>query len=363
MSEEKVPEQRKSLVVVVGAGASHEVGLPLGTKLKGKIADALNFHFDDFGRRKEGSPGIYGALTTALQETAEDFGDINSLVAAAREISAAMPQARSIDDFLDSRRGNRAIELCGKLAIVECILGEEATSHLWVDPRNTYNTIDFAKTSETWLPSFFQLLRESCRSEDLADRFKRVAVVSFNYDRSLEHYLYFALRNYYNMPVRDAGKLAASLEIYHPYGRVGALPSMEQPPLVSFGGKLRETGYLRVAKQIKPFTEGMDPEDSNIKRIRTVVAGAKQLVFLGFAFHPLNLKLLFSQEPLKEKLVPTFERVFGTAYGMSASDAKDIRAEIGELAKLKEEQVQIQERLTCHGLFHEFGRSLSRSLR
>lgn len=40
--------KNKSLVLVLGAGASKEVSLPIGDELKHKIANRLNFKFEKF---------------------------------------------------------------------------------------------------------------------------------------------------------------------------------------------------------------------------------------------------------------------------------------------------------------------------
>lgn len=43
-----------------------------------------------------------------------------------------MPQSISIDNFIDSHKGDKEIELCGKLAIVRAVLEAEAKSDAFV---------------------------------------------------------------------------------------------------------------------------------------------------------------------------------------------------------------------------------------
>ena len=56
---------KSDTVLVVGAGASCEAGLPSGDKLKEHIARLLNFKFDNFGAGPlQGDSRIYHALKT-----------------------------------------------------------------------------------------------------------------------------------------------------------------------------------------------------------------------------------------------------------------------------------------------------------
>ena len=107
-------------VIVVGAGASNEVGLPTGAGLKDKIADLLDFRFEHGVRLIRGSHLIYDALRLKVR------GDVNPYLHAAHHIRGALPQAKSIDDFLEIHKDDEKIELCGKLAIVQSVLAAEA---------------------------------------------------------------------------------------------------------------------------------------------------------------------------------------------------------------------------------------------
>lgn len=72
----------KKLVLVVGAGASNEIGLPLGSELKKKIATVLNHQYE-FGqlKRGSGSPLIETAYKLIVQKANNGLiGDINPYV-------------------------------------------------------------------------------------------------------------------------------------------------------------------------------------------------------------------------------------------------------------------------------------------
>jgi hypothetical protein len=110
------------------------------------------------------------------------------------------------------------------LAIVRSILSAERNSLLYFEQIGPKSKMDFNKLTDTWYISFFQLLTENCTKEDLEERFKQVKLIVFNYDRCIEHFIYYALQNYYRLSNIEASELMEYLEIYHPYGVVGTLP-------------------------------------------------------------------------------------------------------------------------------------------
>lgn len=60
---------------------------------------------------------------------------------AAKQIADAMPQVMSIDNFLNQRRGEEAIEQCGKLAITLSIISTEQKSSLYVGTNQKERTL------------------------------------------------------------------------------------------------------------------------------------------------------------------------------------------------------------------------------
>lgn len=345
----------KSLVLVIGAGASFEVGLPLGSELKNRIARLLDFRYNI--RRESGDGLVESAFRYLVMKPSRQQGDINPYVHAARHIRDAMPQAISIDNFIDAHRSNSLIEKVGKLAIVRSILEAESKSALTIDSRNSYNKLKFEAVQSTWLNAFFQLLTENCQIDDLPKRFSEIAIVCFNYDRCIEHYLLNALQNYYGINVESAASALAHLEIYHPYGTVGRLPWMKGNEAIDFGGEPSTNSLVQLAERIRTFSEGSDITESNIARIRSVLATTPRIAFLGFAFHRLNLELLFPPESLP---VPTKQcSVFATGVGISEPDAAMIREELFSLAGLNPNTVHIARDTSCAKLFEDYRRSLS----
>ncbi len=331
---------------VIGAGASKEANLPTGYELKGKISRLLDIKFD-FHQQKSGDYIITGALRDHVKLPDGRNGDIDPFLHEARHINEALPLAISIDNFIDAHKENTKIELCGKLAIVRSILDAEKRSLLYVNRDNINNTINFSSLEKSWYISFFQLLTENCRADDLEERFKSIALIIFNYDRCIEHFLKHAIQNYYRITQTDAEALVSSIEIYHPYGSVGNLPWIDRENSMEYGAEPNGSQLLELSGQIKTFTEGSDPNSSEILAIREHMASAKRVVFIGFAFHKLNMELI---TPDNLKGINTSDiRSYSTTFGISESDKNVINEQINNL--YQSNIIKKHGKLTCRSIF------------
>jgi hypothetical protein len=339
-------------VFVIGAGANSEIRLPTGPELKEKISNLLNFHFE-FAQLKYGDEVICSALRRHAGTSAGNFG---TLVESAQSIRGALPLAISIDNLIDAHRGNQAIELCGKLAIVRSILEAESQSLLFFS--NEREQIDFKKLEQTWYLPFFRLLTENCQREDLKARFSLVELVIFNYDRCVEHFLYFALMKYYGIGNAEAADIVNSTKIIHPYGTVGSLPFQDGTIKFQFGQGPRSSDLLQLANQIKTFTEGRGSNTEKEDKALADFRNANRIVFLGFAFHKQNLELLFPNlvffpNDSNRNVI----RCLGTAYQVSVSDQTVIKE---ALQKSFSGHLQFDiEDFGCYSFFGSFWRSLS----
>ena len=217
--------------------------------------------------------------------------------------------------------------------------------------------MNFVKLEGTWFTNFWKLLTENCSQVELEQRFKSVVFVIFNYDRCIEHYLYHSLQNTYPMSASEAAQLIKCIEIYHPYGTVGPLPWLSSSDSIMYGGTPNSAQLLMLAKQIKTFTEGTDESSSEVNAIRSNMEMSNRLIFLGFAFHKLNMDLLFPTE--KSNAIKSSRHVFATAQGISASDIKSITTTLINKGKVDENNIYVQNDLTCNQLFREYWRSIA----
>jgi len=343
---------KSKTVIVVGAGASCEAGLPSGEDIKGHISQLLDIRFDTISRQISGDNHICDALRAVAQRDGER--SINPYLHKAWRIRDVVPTAISIDNFLDAHRGDRTMELCGKLGIVKSVLNAERKSVLMGrrDDDHKFVTRDIVRS---WYVGFRNMLTENVASQDAATIFDNVTIITFNYDRCIEKFLAQGVQEYYELTDNETEGLMEKLPIFHPYGKVGSLPKPGSQNAVPFGTD--RVDLLKVAEQIKTFTEGMDDEVM-LARMHDAIIDAETLIFLGFAFHPINMQLL---TPGSETGI---KRVFATTLGLSDADEAVIEDDI--LRMIGKDHWAFTERprpdmakLKCGDFFREYFRSLS----
>lgn len=342
---------RANTVLVIGAGASVEVGLPMGPNLLNDIANRLDIAFD-YNQQTNGDRVLYQALRLALNED-RSVDLSNSHLLAGRQLRESARQALSIDNVIDALEDPK-VELIGKLGIVRAILHAEGASNMFRPPERGRDELQLAQFAPTWYSSLTQLLTENVRRSLVGDIFTNLQVINFNYDRCLEHYLPYSLANYYGLPLADAQRVVAKLRVHRPYGVAGRLPWQPgDAPAVQFGGG-SAAEVAEVAPLIRTFTEQVE-EGTLLEAMREAVAEAERIVFLGFAFHRQNMQLI--GRPALENA-----EVLATAYGISRSDRGVIETELGDALWPDETpgqgQIQLAE-MTCADLFRNYWRTLT----
>lgn len=342
-------------VIILGAGASKEAKLPIGSELTAMIAEKIEPN-ESFNGHWTTTDNQINTVINHLKQNIS-IGQSNALQRACSRIHNAMPLAMSIDNFIDSQR-DEYVTLCGKLGIVRSILEAEKNSSLHFSTENIYNHPNFNTISQTWYVKVFQLLVENCEFEEIPQRLSRISFVIFNYDRCLELFLNEALKVYYNVDQSQVKEVLSKLKIFHPYGKVGDAPWERGTSTADFGANPGPQDLLDRAKSIKTFTESVDAE-SEENEIKKTITKAKKLIFLGFAFHPLNMKLL---QPTS---IPNVMKVYATACGISESDRKVISAELQGFISINQRndhekkyiEVNVVDK-TCNQLFEEYSRSM-----
>jgi hypothetical protein len=146
---------------VVGAGASYEVGLPIGSGLTTNIESLLGYGRDGGFNPQRGDETIM----YAINELSRADNSTNAYLIACERIRRGMSQAQSIDNFIDSNRSDTKIAVCGKLAIASAILNAERASKLWSDHMKAQSRIDFAAINQSWFRRFFDMLVENVFSK------------------------------------------------------------------------------------------------------------------------------------------------------------------------------------------------------
>lgn len=344
---------------VIGAGASFEAGLPLGWELLRKIGAMLDFESKEMSIPVEITKGDKDVFLAIQERCVRQSQDIAKYVSAAKHISKTAALNSSIDNLINKNRDNKELEYVAKLSIAKLILAEESGSKLRFKGDRS-KTISINSLNDTWYLHFYKMLTERCSSEDLSERFSKITLIIFNYDRCVEHFLFESIKTDYQLNDVEAAAIVDSLSIYHPYGSVGVLPQLElhsesKNVHVEFGQLPLHTKLDQIANGIRTFTEGTDPEDSSIIELRSKLYNSDKVVFLGFGFESLNMELL---SPSDKSNPSEYKRpIYATVLGISDDSLRYVTKEISQLFDNK---CSINaDPITCNELLTKYSHSLS----
>ncbi|MFB0611642.1 hypothetical protein [Aurantiacibacter poecillastricola] len=283
---------RTKTTLVIGRGASAEIEIPTGSELLGKIAQGFDFgrmgtdlQTDEMVRLAE----LFGQLAGRLDTTRE------KLIEAGQTIRIASRVSGTIEDILDQHSHDPLVVAAGKLAIAFYTLQAEARSPLGLEPRDPGDLP--LRGNENWLFQVSRLILGGVPRDRLDESFENLSVISFCYDRALQHYLPWAMHMAYDMSLGEARRLVAEkLKIIYPLGSAGRLPW--QPgklPEADWGAE--EASNLETLLNAFQLPSERERDTAFAESLHSAMAQAERLVLLGFNFDPSSTSLLL-QAPL-----------------------------------------------------------------
>jgi hypothetical protein len=229
-------------VFVIGAGASAEYRLPLGSALKDRIVSAVSYRYKEDGLLQNGDETLLNAIKRQFNS---EKMTVNSFIAAGHELAASMPMHASIDEALHYWSANSEAVQLGKIAIANEILGAERNSSL--SKNRETGRVDVPREGWIW-PFLSMTLGSDLKREQAEQAFANVTLINFNYDRTVEQYLYWALQQYGQISDDLAASAVASLKQIRPYGSIGNLPWWQENPGPPFGGSEGGMTYFQLPK-------------------------------------------------------------------------------------------------------------------
>lgn len=264
------PVIQKNTVFVLGAGASCSIGFPTSKMLMHSLRGGLNpgaiLHKVCL------TSGVEAKAIAELQTAIENSGlaSIDSLVAHRPEFMRP-----------------------AKIALVAHLLPQERASISHIrDPERSW---------------YMHLFRAMLTQHDGEFVHNNVRFITYNYDRSLE----FALMNYlahtrgYSL-VQAAGAIDG-LDIAHMHGTLGKLKEL-RGGAVEYGANYEDAGVMDAAvSEMHLVHEGARSEPI-VRVARKWLHEARQVVFMGFAFHLDNMKYLDVQNQLSTTEVYVFAK-------------------------------------------------------
>lgn len=276
-------------VLILGAGASKPYGFPTGMELKKMVLDEIC---------QTRNNDLFEELGFSIKDR-QLFSD------ALRRSGKA-----SVDAFLEHRR--EYLEL-GKAAISRCLIPCE-------DELTLYSDRTLFEIDENWYQYIFNRMNSSF--DDFSDN--NISFITFNYDRSLEHYLFTCLLNSYGKSESDCLNKLCQIPFIHLHGSLGFLPWQS-----SYNSEIRQ--YKRdftyddikiSASQIKIIHEDVE-HNPEFKLAQDKIKNANRIYFVGFGYDRTNLNRLISDISFDNKIV------MGTAIGFTGKEMNEIQNEYG----------------------------------
>lgn len=292
-------------VLVLGAGASNDYSFPLGYELLKRMCEDL-------------TPGRGGTLRQQLTNLEFSSDQITNF-RHALNFSGRV----SVDAFLEHRLDFLEI---GKAAIACELIKHERENTL------------FVKQPNLWYQYLY-----SCMYAGFDEfRKNKLAILTFNYDRSIEHYLFTALKNSFRKSDDEVSSVLRSIPIIHLYGNLG------NHPYVGTNGRcyndtIKPEVVRDCIKAIRIVAETED-EARTFGQAHKHLQEAELVCFLGFGYNEVNMKRL--------KLEWSHSRpaIHGSALGLVAREIANINNMFNPPIILGEPSHGIREFLRTEGI-------------
>lgn len=314
---------KRKTAIIVGAGASVDLGFPSGDGLKQNIANLLELDDDEaFGFKH---PAIQRVLQAEQVQSPVQFAKfVDEMRQAAARINRALPAAVSIDNLIHSLQDEYVTRLA-KLAIAISILDAESSSTFWKQRTPMYmlgrggygrsRTIDVRNDDmlKTWYYPLARLLFTDLQKSKLATVFENVTFIVFNYDRCLEQFLYEVIQDSFDIDGATATTILQSAKFIHPYGSLGPLDWQINAQGEHLAlGHVDGVKYWNIVDNLLTFTETVESETG--QQIKTAMGEAYAHLYVGFGFLGQNVNLLRPEGNRRAGLA------IATAFGFSETD-------------------------------------------
>jgi hypothetical protein len=197
------------------------------------------------------------------------------------------------------------------------------------------------------------MVLDSLTREEIEQAFANLTVINFNYDRTVEQYLYWALQDYGQVSADVAGHAIARLDQIRPYGSIGKLPWQDNSA-TSYGAAPEAIDLFEMAKGIRTYTEQHEQTDTE-ENIDQALRAAHLVVFLGFGFHRQNMTLL---RPRSDNRRNNIREVFGTVLGINQRNYATLQKQLHSALSLGPAPPPTLLGWSCHNLLSDLKPSI-----
>jgi len=269
-----------STVLIVGAGASTELYVPCGKALLRELISRLctSPNYDRKGELKKGEGKYRNDLVNQLlkhylKKRTEETKFIYSINSFKEDLEKYIQNnvGSSIDAFL-SCHNKKFYQEIGMFILAYHFIGYEA-----------HSSRESGYCKENWLRVFIESHLRRILQERQTD--VGLKIITFNYERLIEHHVYKFLTNSMKLPDDEAERIIIQeLEIVHIYGKIGGLPwQTNVTETMEFGARNDDEQFLQWAKEgIKLI--GWRLNEKTEKMIQKIIDNGDNFFLLGFVW-------------------------------------------------------------------------------
>jgi hypothetical protein len=247
---------------ILGAGASVPFGYPTGGELRDNICDKK--YFNRLIKLVDQIPPSHPLGLTSevrVKEFIKDFKDSMSY---------------SIDAFLERRKEHMKI---GKQAISMILKKYEIESQL-----------KLSMQANNWLMYLFNRINQ-CSFDNFNEN--KISFVIFNYDISLEQFIFKALQKFYGKEPGSAIQVLQNIPIVHLYGKINNNPFIDSNNDSDLLKAISiAENNLKLIKAERTNSGGKEAVTGEFKKAHSMIEKAQNIYFLGFGFDETNLERL-----------------------------------------------------------------------
>jgi hypothetical protein len=293
---------------ILGAGASLPYGYPTGNMLRKDIYKS-SIASNDFIRILRDDDASVSSKDN-IKKWMEDSKNFTE--------TFFRSSTNSIDLFLNR---NPQFEEKGKIAITYRILVSEARSRFNEEINEEFR-------NQNWYHYLFDRMANTLTAPDSYTQFgeNKVTFITFNYDRSLECYLFNSLWSSFYKFAEDVNYSESffdqikKIPIHHVYGCIGKLPYEEGYLDKPYGFKFKFKDIMEMKENIKIIYEKRSTE---MDAVRDLIKKARKIIFLGFGYAKENMEILGFPDILDQH-----QSIYATAFGLTDAEIQNIRNKI-----------------------------------
>src|SRR6267143_5043839 len=166
--------------------------------------------------------------------------------------------------------------------------------------------------SQTWYQYFASTLQMNYSNWDV----HRLTIITYNYDRSLDHYLFTILKASCQKSLEQCWQKFRTIRIIHLYGELGVYNPLEEEWLL-YNSPLNGETIKRAAAGIRIVSENQDSK--RFSEANDAISAAERVYILGLGYARETMARLSIRANAPGK------RVSGTAYHLTEAERRRLQ--------------------------------------